>query len=285
MTTPSPTHFASPQVSNSFDGELNDIECRNLFVENLFETNPGVRVPRFPSILRHKDPSEARLSSSKASNTEIAKTRPNEAVLKLLVSGLNTVHGEHVCIWARPETAFVNKLSTELTCQLEETMIIPSFCLPDWDLDLPSDFPFLFLFATRGNPGNLVFGILRDGMTTTTATSKVLEDGYFEEVEIGLGPTPEFYALVSEEFARKDLRDADHIPLGEAIKADHGFNPENQAIRDLVEILSEYDPSTRRNFLQFITGCPKLPIGGFRGVNPQLTVVRKPHEAPLTADD
>jgi len=38
-------------------------------------------------------------------------------------------------------------------------------------------------------------------------------------------------------------------------------------------------------FLQFITGSPKLPIGGFRGLNPLLTVVRKPHEAPLTADD
>lgn len=90
----------------------------------------------------------------------------------------------------------------------------------------------------------------------------------------------------------------------EALKADHGFNVESKAIRDLVEILSDYDAPTRRAFLQFITGSPKLPIGGrtvrlvalalncyadnllgFRGLNPLLTVVRKPHEAPLTADD
>jgi E3 ubiquitin-protein ligase TRIP12 len=92
------------------------------------------------------------------------------------------------------------------------------------------------------------------------------------------------------------------LALSEALKADHGFNGESRAIRDLVEILSEYDPTTRRNYLQFVTGSPKLPIGGkpllytyyprlmvsssgFRGLNPPLTVVRKPHEAPLTADD
>ncbi|KAJ7739810.1 ubiquitin-protein ligase [Mycena metata] len=75
--------------------------------------------------------------------------------------------------------------------------------------------------------------------------------------------------------------------LSEALKADHGFNGESRAIRDLVEILSEYDATTRRNYLQFVTGSPKLPYRctGFRGLNPPLTVVRKPHEAPLTADD
>jgi len=73
--------------------------------------------------------------------------------------------------------------------------------------------------------------------------------------------------------------------LGEAIKADHGFNVDSKAIRDLIEIMLDYDLPMRRAFLQFITGSPKLPIGGFRGLNPALTVVRKPHEAPLTADD
>lgn len=91
--------------------------------------------------------------------------------------------------------------------------------------------------------------------------------------------------------------------LNEAIKADHGFNVESRAIHDLLDVMSEYDKPTRRSYLQFITGSPKLPIGGmhsiymmrlrlestvptgFRGLNPPLTVVRKPHEPPLTADD
>jgi len=90
--------------------------------------------------------------------------------------------------------------------------------------------------------------------------------------------------------------------LSEALKADHGFNVESKAIRDLIEIMGDYDVTTRRALLQFITGSPKLPIGGmicykptkafikfdfigFRGLNPPLTVVRKPHEHPLKADD
>jgi E3 ubiquitin-protein ligase TRIP12 len=52
------------------------------------------------------------------------------------------------------------------------------------------------------------------------------------------------------------------LALSEALKADHGFNGESRAIRDLVEILSQYDATTRRNYLQFVTGSPKLPIGG-----------------------
>ena len=90
--------------------------------------------------------------------------------------------------------------------------------------------------------------------------------------------------------------------LSESIKADHGFNVESRSIRYLLEIMSEFDGPTRRAYLQFITGSPKLPIGGsyfasarsslynqhfigFKGLNPALTVVRKPHEAPLTAND
>ncbi len=57
------------------------------------------------------------------------------------------------------------------------------------------------------------------------SSSSILEVEYFEEVGTGLGPTLEFYSLVSKEFARRDLkiwRDADptlpgpyvHHPLG-----------------------------------------------------------------------
>ena len=54
----------------------------------------------------------------------------------------------------------------------------------------------------------------------------------------------------------------DHLALGEAIKADHGFTMDSQAVRDLIAIVSEYDEQSRRRFLQFITGSPRLPIGG-----------------------
>ncbi|KAJ3996321.1 hypothetical protein F5050DRAFT_1571693 [Lentinula boryana] len=481
--------------------------------------------------------------------SSLAEDAPHAKILRLLrvLYQLNTLEAEGTLFNGEkrnlPETAFVNnKLSAKLTRQLEETMIVASSCLPDWALDLPQHFPFLFPFATRYHfLQSTSFGYARlilkwqsqqarggqdnsrrdDGIgflgrlqrqkvrisrkhilesavkvfELYGSSSSVLEVEYFEEVGTGLGPTLEFYALVSKEFARKDLkiwRDSDHgapgadaspfvhhltglypvpigtediandggqkrthifrvvgqfvakalldsriidlsfnkvflklvleeeVPmtiatlklvdadlansltkllsiaaasdkqpplndklalieesvtvedlaldftlpgydielkpsgkdiavttanvqeyvqlvldailgsgstlqakafregfskvfpigdlqaftveelvmlfgngdedwtvetLGEALKADHGFNPESRAIRDLMEILAEYDASTRRDFLQFITGSPKLPIGGFRGLNPQLTVVRKPHEAPLTADD
>ena len=51
-----------------------------------------------------------------------------------------------------PESAFVNnKLSAKLTRPLEDPMIVTSQCLPDWALDLPQHFPFLFPFVTRYN--------------------------------------------------------------------------------------------------------------------------------------
>lgn len=73
--------------------------------------------------------------------------------------------------------------------------------------------------------------------------------------------------------------------LEKAIKADHGYNSDSRVVRDLIDVMSSYSKEERRAFLQFMTGAPKLPLGGFKGLNPQFTVVRKPHEAPFKADD
>ncbi|KAF8967730.1 hypothetical protein BDZ97DRAFT_1903295 [Flammula alnicola] len=490
-------------------------------------------------------PEDSDAASKTRSPTPTLSSLPDDAphakILRLLrvLCHLNNFEAERLVFPGDkrnlPDSAFVNnKLTAKLTRQLEEPMIVASSCLPDWALDLPQHFPFLFPFATRYNfLQSTSFGYARlilkwqsqqnRGQDSSRrdegigflgrlqrqkvrisrkhilesavkvfelygSSSSILEVEYFEEVGTGLGPTLEFYSLVSKEFARKDLklwRDADasgpgvyvnhpnglypapisredilsdggqkrtHIlrvigqfvakamldsriidlsfnkiflklvlgeevpvtiatlklvdvdlanslaqvqsiasgnlspkdkkvakieqvniedlaldftipgydielrpdgrdtpvtsenvneyvaevldaiigkgaaiqakafrdgfskvfpiadlrafsadelvmlfgnseedwsteTLSEALKADHGFNVESRAIRDLVEIMSEYEPSTRRAYLQFITGSPKLPIGGFRGLNPPLTVVRKPHEAPLTADD
>ncbi|GAA99052.1 uncharacterized protein L969DRAFT_67603 [Mixia osmundae IAM 14324] len=72
--------------------------------------------------------------------------------------------------------------------------------------------------------------------------------------------------------------------LTDGIRADHGFNMDSSTIRNFLTILTAYDASERRDFLQFMTGSSKLPIGGFRALTPALTVVRKPAEAPLTSD-
>lgn len=172
---------------------------------------------------------------------------------------------------ALPESAFINnKLTAKLTRQLEEPMIVARYsllgsvlavltsfysaCLPDWAVDLPQHYPFLFPFTTRfsflqstsfgyarlilkwQNQQNRsndngssrrddTFGYLgrlqrqkvrisRKHLLESAikvlelygSSSSVLEVEYFEEVGTGLGPTLEFYSLVSKEFARRDIK-------------------------------------------------------------------------------
>lgn len=88
------------------------------------------------------------------------------------------------------------------------------------------------------------------------------------------------------------------------MKADHGYNLDSKTVRNLLQVMSGYTPSERREFLQFVTGSPKLPIGGktiiyqsphvdpkanwfsgFKSLTPLLTVVCKASEPPYTSDD
>jgi E3 ubiquitin-protein ligase TRIP12 len=92
--------------------------------------------------------------------------------------------------------------------------------------------------------------------------------------------------------------------LMDSIKADHGYNLDSKSVRNLLQVMSELDAPQKRDFLQFVTGSPKLPIGGkscgilkkccerltnshagFKALTPMFTVVCKPSEAPYTSDD
>lgn len=72
--------------------------------------------------------------------------------------------------------------------------------------------------------------------------------------------------------------------LYSCISADHGYSMDSPAIHDLISILSEFSKQERRIFLQFITGSPKLPIGGFKNLKPKFTVVLKHPEEGMQAD-
>ncbi len=39
--------------------------------------------------------------------------------------------------------------------------------------------------------------------------------------------------------------------------------------------MTEMTPDEQRKFLLFVTGSPKLPLGGFKSLEPKLTIVRK----------
>jgi E3 ubiquitin-protein ligase TRIP12 len=143
-----------------------------------------------------------------------------------------------------------NKLTAKLNRQLEEPMIVASNCLPDWAVEMPRLFPFLFPFETRYTfLQSTAFGYarlmqkwLQSARDAHNANSRrdenlsflgrlqrqkvrisrqrllesamkvfelyggskaMLEVEYFDEVGTGLGPTLEFYSLVSKEFRKK----------------------------------------------------------------------------------
>ncbi|KAL4782441.1 hypothetical protein BJX76DRAFT_289833 [Aspergillus varians] len=73
--------------------------------------------------------------------------------------------------------------------------------------------------------------------------------------------------------------------LMDSIKADHGFNMDSRSVRNLLQTMSELSTQQRRDFLQFVTGSPKLPIGGFKSLTPIFTVVCRPSEPPYLPDD
>ena len=47
------------------------------------------------------------------------------------------------------------------------------------------------------------------------------------------------------------------------------------SIRTLYEVMASYNREEQRQFLQFVTGCPRLPVGGFKALSPPLTIVKK----------
>jgi len=86
-----------------------------------------------------------------------------------------------------------------------------------------------------------------------------------EELVMLFGTTDEDWSIESkfilfECCARQNANDFQ--ALMDSIKADHGFNLDSPAVRYLLRVMTELSPSTRRDFLQFVTGSPKLPIGG-----------------------
>lgn len=173
------------------------------------------------------------------------------------------------------ESIFINpKLTAKFIRQLEELVIVASDCLPDWSIDLPTHFPFLFPFEARytflqstsfgysrligkwlaqqnPNDNQRRSGIL-DSLPRPTRSrvrivrpkilesasrvmelygpsAGILEIEYQDEPGTGLGPTLEFYTLVSKAFAERKLglwRDEDSSTKGEHVFHPHGLFPQ-----------------------------------------------------------
>ena len=58
----------------------------------------------------------------------------------------------------------------------------------------------------------------------------------------------------------------------------HGLNKNSLVYKGLIEILLNMSKKERKMFLLFVTGSPRLPIGGFKNLYPKLTVVQSQTE-------
>lgn len=85
-----------------------------------------------------------------------------------------------------------------------------------------------------------------------------------DELVMLFGRVEEDWTLESVFIPMRNLRFllTDCLALLDSIKADHGFNMDSKSVRNLLQTMSELSAPQRRNFLQFVTGSPKLPIGG-----------------------
>lgn len=154
-------------------------------------------------------------------------------------------------------------------------------------------------------PGYPSIDLIKDGSNTSVTIENV--DLYVDRVvdmTLGSGVRRQveaFRAGFSQVFAYSSLKtftpselvilfgqskeDWSIETLMDSIKADHGFNMDSRSVRNLLQTMSEFDMQQRRDFLQFVTGSPKLPIGGFKSLTPIFTVVCRPSEHPYTPDD
>jgi len=73
--------------------------------------------------------------------------------------------------------------------------------------------------------------------------------------------------------------------LSDSCKPDHGYTVDSDSVKNLLLIMSEYSEEEQRAFLQFVTGCPRLPIGGFKSLTPPLTIVKKTFDCPEVRPD
>ena len=68
---------------------------------------------------------------------------------------------------------------------------------------------------------------------------------------------------------------SDAQKLTSEIVATHGYTKSSRAYLYFIKYIAQLEPANRPAFIQFLTGSPRLPLGGFGGLDPCLTVVLK----------
>ncbi|KAL0383939.1 UNVERIFIED_CONTAM: E3 ubiquitin-protein ligase UPL3 [Sesamum radiatum] len=121
------------------------------------------------------------------------------------VSGLDELNAAGVRV--SPEDFVNSKLTPKLARQIQDALALCSGSLPSWCYQLTKACPFLFPFETRRQFLFNCFWIVSCIVSAPAAASQkaVLEVEYFGEVGTGLGPTLEFYTLLSHDLQKVGL--------------------------------------------------------------------------------
>merc|ERR1719149_509404 len=68
------------------------------------------------------------------------------------------------------------------------------------------------------------------------------------------------------------------------LKFDHGYTRSSRGVENLLDVLAEFTEPQLRQFLKFVTGSPRLPVGGLARLSPRLTIVLKRPEDGVSPD-
>jgi len=175
-------------------------------------------------------------------------------------------------------------------CRVEELCL--SFVAPGTNIDLiPSGSN---VQVTLDNLSDYLRKVFRYLLITSVAKQiRAVKEGFEEVCSTDAFRVLDIYErakLISGEDG-KGVRSWDFsIPtLEKTINCAQGYTLESEAIRYLFEILSEMDGHSKRKFIRYLTGCPRLPGGQLTSLRPKITVVRvpwsqlKPNMLPLAS--
>lgn len=66
--------------------------------------------------------------------------------------------------------------------------------------------------------------------------------------------------------------------LNNYLEISHGYTRESPEIQMLIEVILEMTPAEQRDFIRFVTGSQRLPVGGMKGLEPHMTVMKRTGE-------
>eukprot|EP01016_Furgasonia_blochmanni_P003855 TRINITY_DN1150_c0_g2_i4.p1 TRINITY_DN1150_c0_g2~~TRINITY_DN1150_c0_g2_i4.p1 ORF type:complete len:382 (-),score=52.78 TRINITY_DN1150_c0_g2_i4:60-1157(-) len=77
----------------------------------------------------------------------------------------------------------------------------------------------------------------------------------------------------------------DLATLQEHVMPAYGYTRNSESYNNILMIMTEFNVEDRKTFLKFVTGCPRLPFGGFKNLNPKLTIVKRVSAPDSHPDD